>query len=1545
MTLFLSEFYFPVKKLGCKVASNQMDQFADEIENLGRTTMVSRRALKQMNSKANSTTADTSEFSANSPFDDISLYGSHSSESSSENNSGDIDEETLHAIQKSELEEANIERVSQILGEKDRFSYKSGQKKLEDSEPLYFAKFSDKSYKHCRWMTEIDLILTPGGELALRRFRNKSKKVSLTNSLSLPELLTFDENYVDSQWFEVDRILDDRQVNDKTQYFVKWKSQEYEESTWEDESFLNDRTAIEAYKDRKSYSNPKKIPTRWVRPPPELFIPIKVPPKSKTGYVLRDYQLEGLNWLRFCWYNQRNSILADEMGLGKTVQIVTLLNSLCLTQNIRGPYLIVAPLSTLPHWKNEFDRWSDFNTVIYHGSTTSREIIESTEFNVRDETGRIVPSKFGCDVVITTYETISKSFNLFSNIEWRYLVADEGHKLKNYKGKRYKVMQKLHFEHCTLLTGTPIQNDISELWSLLHFLQPEKFNDIDGFMLKYGHMTESSQVQEIQSMIQPLLLRRKKNDVEKSLAPKEETIINVELTKIQKAFYRAFIHENASTLLQQITFGSLPSLQNLMMQLRKVCNHPFLINGAEEGIYNEMKNEESNAKIPEEVLRNKALIESSGKMILLNKLLPKLKKDGHKVLIFSQMVRVLDIIEDFLNIMKYQHERIDGSLTENDRRTSIDRFNSEPEDFVFLLSTKAGGVGINLTSADTVIIYDSDWNPQNDIQAQARCHRIGQTATVKVYRLISRGTYENEMFERASKKLGLDHVVLDGGDMNQNQPMNSEEIEKILRKGAYGIFQDDNTESENFVTADIDQILEHCSKKHVMDASGDGSVFSNATYQIEESADSSNVEFWSKVIPQSMSNKFDNSKFMRKCRKDRIDQENDLDDVENGNRIVHSLIDNGFKYTPVEKKVLRIAFTIKHPDDIESIAVLHRIVHCNLDNDDEDDEEIKYTKIDDIVTQFGEIALTVIEKADKIVERVAYFARLERALHFVQGTKFKWPEIQPIWEDPYAEYSLMVGLLKYGWKNINHIYSDKNLLLKHVKQLNQSQIEERIYELIVMIETQLDDNYSLPRNFEPMNPAKWREQHAYLQDRFVLYYHELLKLFNFIKYYGIIEKSNGSVNVKKMKEKVELDSVSNELLLRTIEQLNAFSSTIKSESDAVNFDDYPELEPLQNRVKAKDFLSYARTVEVMRAVNKFVENYCEYSDILIAKTPKNSHLPTWWTPQHDAKLAFAIHNYGTAFVSSWIIDPQYPFINHIDDDLLPDFKKAASKEKKRNKLVKPPKLGDFSFLYRKRSRLSRVVLACEYVNKRLEKSLRNNFDPSKYEMVLSSKLRIISFGEYKGHHTKFGICPVGFISERQYGENEKNWYICEIQEDQNKRLQFLVRKKKQVHFHHNDESSSENETNDTVTSDTSAATTQNNNNDVNNNSVNDNSVVNNNHEDEEDELFVVSNSPIMSWKMILEKEDKIPGSRVTGVSLFGLSNKKVKDKLLEMEKSYKEKLKIEEAKMIQQSRSPDTEVAQQLKQNDTSGSYNLVKFTIPVRMYERGEIRETIINE
>ncbi|TDH64959.1 uncharacterized protein CCR75_002121 [Bremia lactucae] len=539
------------------------------------------------------------------------------------------------------------------------------------------------------------------------------------------------------------------------------------------------------------------------------FVPYEQSPTYKGGRTLRAYQVEGLNWMVSCIKAQRSCILADEMGLGKTVQIVSLIEHFKSEESIRGPFLIVVPLSTIQHWRREIESWTDLNVCVYHdiGDRSTKFTAKDMRAVIRNQEWYypgLGNSIFKFHILLTTFETLLADFEEFEHIHWRLVVVDEAHRLKSTGSRVLKMMRVLHVDRKVLLTGTPLQNNTQELWVLLNYLEPVKFASLEDFNQNFGRLHSQEQVIRLQQLLAPFILRRVKEDVEKSIPPKEETIISVELTTLQKQYYRAIYDKNKSFLYRG-TKNGLPTLNNIQLQLRKCCNHPFLIKGVEERELEELGNNPSPTQVIEKT------IECSGKMVLVSKLIPKLKRDGHKILIFSQFLKQLDLLERYCEANSFVFERLDGSTGGSVRQTAIDRF-SRPhsKSFIFLLSTKAGGVGINLIAADTVIIFDSDWNPMNDLQAQSRCHRIGQKKSVQIYRLVTHNTYESEMFDRASRKLGLEHAVLGTASFNENSQItkpSAEQLVELLKRGAYALQEDGDTASKEFAERDIETIL------------------------------------------------------------------------------------------------------------------------------------------------------------------------------------------------------------------------------------------------------------------------------------------------------------------------------------------------------------------------------------------------------------------------------------------------------------------------------------------------------------------------------------------------------------------------------------------------------------------------------------------------------------------------------------------------------------------------------------------------------------------
>ena len=539
--------------------------------------------------------------------------------------------------------------------------------------------------------------------------------------------------------------------------------------------------------------------------------------RESPGYVeggtMKDYQIQGLNWLISLYHNGINGILADEMGLGKTLQTISFLGYLKHYRNTPGLHLVVVPKSTLDNWVREFHKWvPGLRIVTLQGSKEERHALIHE---------CILPQAF--DVLVTTYEMCLREKPTLQKLSWEYIVIDEAHRIKNVDSALSQIVRAFTSRSRLLITGTPLQNNLMELWSLLNFLLPDVFSSADDFeawfQRKGDTSTETSQaddagtieakpkddhdddadrhgsiVQQLHKVLRPFLLRRVKADVEQSLLPKKEINVFVGLSDMQRKWYKSLLEKDIEAVNGALSKKEGKTrLLNIVMQLRKCCNHPYLFDGAEPG---------------PPYTTDEHLVYNSGKMDILDKLLRKMKERGSRVLIFCQMSRMLDILEDYCLFREYTYCRIDGSSVHEDRIAAIDEYNRPDSDkFLFLLTTRAGGLGINLTSADVVVLFDSDWNPQADLQAMDRAHRIGQKKQVFVYRFVTDHSIEERILERAAQKLRLDQLVIQQGrssSAQQKAGQMKEDLVDMIQHGAERII---NSKESMDVKDDIDAII------------------------------------------------------------------------------------------------------------------------------------------------------------------------------------------------------------------------------------------------------------------------------------------------------------------------------------------------------------------------------------------------------------------------------------------------------------------------------------------------------------------------------------------------------------------------------------------------------------------------------------------------------------------------------------------------------------------------------------------------------------------
>lgn len=492
-----------------------------------------------------------------------------------------------------------------------------------------------------------------------------------------------------------------------------------------------------------------------------------------VGGQLKEYQIKGLQWMISLYNNNLNGILADEMGLGKTIQTISLITYLIEKKRQNGPFLVIVPLSTLTNWNSEFERWAPSVTrIVYKGPPNQR----------KNHQNQIRYGNF--QVLLTTYEFIIKDRPVLSKVKWLHMIVDEGHRMKNANSKLSNTITTYyHTRFRLILTGTPLQNNLTELWSMLNFVLPTIFKSAtsfdDWFNTPFANtggqdkmaLTEEESllvIRRLHKVLRPFLLRRLKKDVEKDLPDKQERVIKCNLSALQAKLYKQLmLHNRINVMTADGKKTGMRGLSNMLMQLRKLCNHPF--------VFEEVEDQMNPNK-----MTNDLIWRTAGKFELLDRVLPKFQATGHRVLMFFQMTQIMNIMEDFLRFRGIKYLRLDGSTKADDRSELLKLFNApDSEYFCFLLSTRAGGLGLNLQTADTVIIYDSDWNPHQDLQAQDRAHRIGQKNEVRILRLITSNSVEEKILERAQFKLDMDGKVIQAGKFDNKST--NEERDEMLR--------------------------------------------------------------------------------------------------------------------------------------------------------------------------------------------------------------------------------------------------------------------------------------------------------------------------------------------------------------------------------------------------------------------------------------------------------------------------------------------------------------------------------------------------------------------------------------------------------------------------------------------------------------------------------------------------------------------------------------------------------------------------------------------
>ncbi|KAJ4265602.1 hypothetical protein NW762_004896 [Fusarium torreyae] len=699
---------------------------------------------------------------------------------------------------------------------------------VREDDKEYLIKWESRSYAHCDWK--------PGAWVY--GVAASAMRVSFGKRDTEHDLLKLDEEEaVPDEFLMPDIILNVRMhssiprsktredeldnMSNVSKIFVKFQGLGYDDVVWDTpptedmgDIYASFVEAYYEYVEGKYFKNESqnKIKERVKAYKAAPFEEINEQPAGLKRGKLMGYQIEGVNWLLGNYHQGRSVVLADEMGLGKTVQVVGLVTSLVQDSPKCWPFLIVVPNATCPNWRREFKQWApELRVVAYHGGREPQALAYKYELFPNGATD------MKAHVVIMSYDSAQDpaTKNLFKSINWAGLVVDEGQRLKNDQNLLYIALRSMRIPFRLLLTGTPLQNNKRELFNLLQFIdEKQNATELDA---EYAVLDKET-LPKLHDKIRPYFLRRTKAGVLKFLPPMTQVILPVTMTVIQEKLSKSIMAKNPELIRSMFSNSKMNkkergSLNNILMQLRKCLCHPFMYSEAIEERHHD----------PTVLQRN--LVEASAKLLLLQVMLPKLQERGHRVLIFSQFLQQLDIIEDFLGGLGYDFRRLDGSISSLEKQRRIDAFNAPDSPiFAFLLSTRAGGVGINLATADTVIILDPDFNPHQDIQALSRAHRIGQKKKVLCFQLMTTDSVEERIMQIGKKKMALDHALIESMDDDE---LAGDDLESILKHGAQALFNDDyEKKSIHYDSAAVHALLNRTDDQETK--ADDGASFSYA---------------------------------------------------------------------------------------------------------------------------------------------------------------------------------------------------------------------------------------------------------------------------------------------------------------------------------------------------------------------------------------------------------------------------------------------------------------------------------------------------------------------------------------------------------------------------------------------------------------------------------------------------------------------------------------------------------------------------------------------